>query len=287
MTRSFLFRTSLLAVALLAALPLSVYAGGSTISLKVYFYNQVVDEQNTTLYYNNGTQFCSGSPFVIHPAEGFPQLPFRGDSLRVGLSNAYNFGGPWTYSPLDPSYTLSSTLYVDKEDCSTTNNCLRVQFNSNSKILSLDTRGTFFAPTGKSRTLEVDFKTPYGPSPVERAWFHGSTVVTPALLDVFLDIPYTSMGICSTASTTCPEADQVFAKLWFTDSKDPSVTWRVDWLNLRVLRMSNRVWYFIGDACDGTQVAGLSKLTGSRTRPKTIFNGNYLIPLFIAAELNP
>jgi hypothetical protein len=38
------------------------------------------------------------------------------------------------------------------------------------------------------------------------------------------------------------------------------------------------------DACDGSQVGGLSKLEGSRTRPRETNSGYYLIPLFVAAE---
>ncbi len=87
------------------------------------------------------------------------------------------------------------------------------------------------------------------------------------------------MGVCS--STACTQAVEGFAKFWFTDNS--GTQWRIDWATVRVLRMSSNTWYFIADACDGTQVAGLSELTGTRTQPKTVFNGYYLIPFFFSA----
>ncbi len=110
----------------------------------------------------------------------------------------------------------------------------------------------------------------------------GGSINTPGLYEVFLDFAYTSMAVCSSAA--CPEAQPAFAKFWFTDPNDSSVTWRIDWSHLRVLRMSANTWYFIGDDCDGSQVAGLSKLSGSRTQPKAVLNGYYLIPFFLSAS---
>jgi hypothetical protein len=62
------------------------------------------------------------------------------------------------------------------------------------------------------------------------------------------------------------------------------VTWRIDWAHVRVLRLSSTTWYIIADACDGSQVAGLSKLSGSRTLPKAVLNGYYKIPFFVSAN---
>ena len=102
-------------------------------------------------------------------------------------------------------------------------------------------------------------------------------------LNIMLDFPYTSMAICS--SRACLEAQPAFAKLWFADPNDSSVTWRVDWTYLRVLRMSQNTWYILADSCDGSQIARLSKLEGARTQPKATPNGYYLIPFFIEAKL--
>ncbi len=255
--------------------------GGGSTPLTLTLYDSVVDEQDTTAFYNNGTAFCSG---------GFLQnSEFQGDRQVTGSSTAYDFGG-WTSTA--GLVSLVSTEYAHNADCdSATNICLRVQFDSNNKTLTFDTRGT-----SGPRTVTVSFAQPCnltgcpGPAGNPEVFGDGNlsttadqSLTTTGLLNVFLDFPYTSMAVCS--STTCPEAQPAFAKFWFTDPNDSSVTWRIDWQFLRVLRMSTNTWYLIADDCDGSQVAGLSKLQGSRTRPKTVFNGFYLIPFFVSGKL--
>ena len=269
--RNFLVRAGLLAAAFLAASPLGVYAQrDSTVPLTVDIYSAVVDEQNTTAYYNNGTPYCSGTVLPTDiPAR------FTGDSEVPGPSSVYGFGSPWTpYSTANLS-SFSSDGYVDGANCGP-GGCLRAQFGSSDKILSLDTRGTQVIQ-GLPRKLTVNFGQPQpgatGPS--------SSFVEEPMLLNVMLGSPFTSMLTCTTRA--CPEAKPAFAKLWFTDPSDSSVTWRVDWTYLRVLRMSSDTWYILADSCDGSKVAGLSKLIGNRTKPKEIGNGHYLIPFFIQA----
>lgn len=116
------------------------------------------------------------------------------------------------------------------------------------------------------------------PAPVDNA----STITKAGLLEVFLDFPYTSLAVCS--SSVCTEATTAYAKFWFLDNA--GVQWRMDWATVRVLRMSSNTWYIMADECDGTEVAGLSKLSGTRTQPKTVFNGYYLTPFFITAVTN-
>lgn len=246
--------------------------GGGATPLIMHVYDSVVDEQNTTAFYNNGQEFCAGSTVPVQDSN------WMGDDQLAGSSAAYGFGAPWTAVG-----GLVSTRYDHGDDCG--NNCQRVQFDSGNKILTLDTRGT----TGPRR-IAVDFTDSCGladgcPGPAGDPAVFGGLLSTDGLLNIFLDFPYLSMGVCS--STTCPEAQPAFAKFWFTDPDDSSVTWRIDWTFLRVLRMSETTWYVIADACDGTQVAGLSKLIGKRTRPKTVFNGFYKIPFFLAVELKP
>ena len=258
----------LVVVAALAFLP-SLFAAkpirSSTVPLNIHVYDSVIDEHDTTAFYNNGTAFCSG---LVNPAD---ISAFTGDGVVAGPTSAYSTGAPWTATT-----NLSSTTYSDKADCG--NNCLRAQFNSNDKILSFDTRGTV-----GPRKVKLDFSHPCQgcAGPAGSPGVFGGSITTDGLLDVYLDFPYTSMEVCT--STACPEAQPAFAKFWFTDPSDTSVTWRVDWQFLRVLRISTDTWYVIADSCDGTQIAGLSSLTGKRSRPKTVFNGYYLIPFFHAA----
>lgn len=238
--------------------------GGGSTPLVLDLYDSVVDEQDTTAFYNAGT-FCSGSSAILQSSA------LTGDP-GVGPTIAYEFGSPWV------QVSDSSTSYAHNADCG--NNCQRVQFDSNNKTLTFDTRGTL-----GPRTVTANFSAPCvgcaGPGGDPTVF--GGSITTTGLLNVFLDFPYTSMAVCT--STTCPEAQPAFAKFWFTDPTDPSVTWRIDWQFLRVLRMSQTTWYLIADECDGSQVAGLSKLVGNRTRPKTVFNGFYLIPFFISGKL--
>ncbi len=264
----------LMAVLLAGSLPV-VHAGKTSstsgVSLVAYVYNQVIDEQNTTAFYNNGTTYCDGLANPVQMAAGL------GDSLVAGPNSAFSVGSPWT-AFTDSS--LASTAYTDGADCGT--NCLQVQLTQSSKTFTIDDRGT----AGPSRTLTFSFATPCGttqgcPGPAGSPTVFGGAVTTAGLLSVFLDFPYTSMAVCS--STACPEAQPAYAKFWFTDSSGN--TWRIDWSYLRVLRVSSSTWYIVGDSCDGTQVAGLSELVGSRTQPKTVFNGYYEIPFYIATHL--
>ena len=192
----------------------------------------------------------------------------------LGPLTAYDMGLPWT---LATGFATSS--YTNGANCGT--NCLKVVFGSKNTVLTVDTRGA-----SGPRTIQVNFTQPCGtaqgcPGPAGSATVFGGSVKTPGLLEVFLDFSYTSMAVCT--STGCPEAQPAFAKFWFTDPTDASVTWRIDWPQLRVLRMSTNTWYVLADACDGSQVAGLSKLSGSRTQPKAVLNGYYLIPFFVSA----
>jgi len=257
------------AVASLAVLP-SLFAAkpvrSSVVPLNFHLYDQVVDEHNTTAFYGSGT-FCSGSSGSIGTSA------FSGDNTS-GPTTAYDVGGPWTTAS-----GLTSATYTHNTDCGT--NCMRAQINTNSKIITLDTRGT-----ATPRKVSLDFSNACGmaqgcPGPAGDPTVFGGALATEGLLDVYLNFPFTDMAVCT--STTCPEAEPAFAKFWFADPSNPDITWRVDWNYLRVLRVSDSTWYVIADQCDGTQVAGLSALTGKRTRPKAVFNGYYLIPFFTSA----
>ncbi|MBI4443307.1 MAG: hypothetical protein HY649_08035 [Acidobacteria bacterium] len=281
--RNFLVRAGMLAAALLVTMPLGVYAQKKTASaLTVNIYDPVFDEQNTSDYYHNGTTYCSGTVFPTDYAE------FTGDLAKPGSSDIYGFGTPWTLY----SSGFNSTTYVHNADTGT-RGTLRVQFDTNGKLLTLDTRGTALngVPGAQPRKLTLDFGKPCtagcgsGKPPGSTDPFgNGSSVLSePILLNITLDFPYTSMEVCR--SRACLEAQPAFAKLWFADPTNTSVTWRVDWTYLRVLRMSSDTWYILADSCDGGQIAGLSKLEGNRTRPRAVLNGYYLIPFFIEAKL--
>lgn len=167
-----------------------------------------------------------------------------------------------------------ATSYVDNTDCDTTVNpsCipLRVKLISGGKTLTLDTRGTDTRTeagdgTPLPRTLILDFiecvegacVLPPGTIPI----VEGEEVIhklleTPGLLEVFLN-------------------DGV-AKFWFTDST--GVEWRVHWNNVGVS----------GDCKAGCTLtagqAGLSQLTGKRTKPGDFEkDGRYNIPFELTA----
>ena len=267
-------RLSWLTIALLLVLPGSVFGakGGKAqpTVLNVDIYNDVVDEQDTNAFYGSTTgQFCSGSPAFVQPPA------FSGEVAGTGSLTAYGESG----SPF-PSYSVTSTVYSDGTDPNF--NPISAKFDANAKILSLDTRGTL-----GPRTETVRFDEPCndcGGLPAgDPTVFNSAPVTEPMLLNISMTSPYTSMAICSSAA--CTEAEPAFAKLWFADPSDSSTTWRVDWANLRVLRVNATTWYILADACDGTQIAGLSKLIGNRTRPKTVFNGYFKVPFFIRATI--
>lgn len=256
MTRNFLVRAGLLAATLLVVFPLAVHTATQT-AMKIKIYFTAVDEQTGI--------GCSFPPAVV-PAE------VRGDQ-DVG-STAYEFGAPWT------PYSLLATTYANGDSCNSTSNvCLGAKLVTNERVLSLDTRGTL-----GPRKVEMDFRSPCATSlcgfqnkPLE----FSPLIPMPVLLSVFLDTPFTSMGVCS--STACPEAQPATLRLWFDDPKgDPQQTWRVDWGYLRVLRMSANTWYVIANGCDGSQVARLYKLHNNKRQLSVSLQGLYLMPLFLS-----
>jgi len=242
-------------------------SGTSTFTFNIF--NPIVDEQNTTAFYNNGGAFCSG---LNNPVSG---IAFFGDGRATGPNTAYDMGLPWTQA-----IGFLTTSYVNGSDCGTS--CLKALLGSKGSVLTVDTRGA-----SGPRTIQVNFTAPCGtadgcPGPAGSSSVFGGSVKTPGLFEVFLNLSYTSMAVCS--STTCPESEPAFVKFWFADPTNSSVTWRIDWAHVRVLRMSPTKWYVIADACDGSQVAGLSELIGNRTQPKTVMNGYFKIPFFVSAN---
>lgn len=240
----------------------------SGLALNIALHDSIVDEQDTIAFYNDAS-YCLGSSQPLEPPDG--PAACSGDHVEIGPTTAYDLGF-WTTSS-----GLVSSNYSDNTDCGQF--CQRANLSSDYKTLNLDTRGTTPA-----RSVNLDFTRPCtdaGCPPAGSATVFGGHLNTNGLLNVFMSFPFTSMEVCSSAA--CPEAQPAFAKFWFADPTDSSVTWRIDWQYLRVLRMSTNTWYIIADACDGSQVAGLSKLQGNRTRPKTIFDGSYKIPFFLVA----
>ena len=260
---------SVLALSALMAVPLAATAGPtSSKPVKAYIYSSIYDEHDTNAYFHN-PQICPFLP-LIDDANVLP------DSTVGGLTTAWDqFLSPWA------SVSLAAGLYDDHTNCSTASSCLRAEISTNDKVFSLDTRATLPA-----RKLTFEFTDPWNNTtnlPGNQQPPFGITISTVGLFQVSGLDPLTSMGICS--SRACPEAKQIATKFWFNDPSSADVMWRVDWRGIRVLRMSQKQWYFIADACGGSQLAGLSKLEGNRTRPRETLNGYYLIPLFFAAEL--
>lgn len=263
---------SVVAFSVLAALPLGALAGKpstSSVPLTTYIYSPVVDEQDTDAYFG-GPGHC--------PAGNTEVARMTPDNVAVGPSSAWNFSGffsPWTAA------AVSSGTYDNGQNCRSDGSCLKTDFSTSNKNFTLDMRTT--APL---RKVTLDFTVSWDlilNAPSSNTPSFGPTLSTTGLLQVLGSESFTTMDVCT--SKGCPEAREIAAKFWFTDPTAADVTWRVDWRHIRVLRVSQSVWYFIAGACDGSQVAGLSKLVGNRTRPRETLNGYFLMPMFFAAEL--
>ncbi len=248
----------LAAVSLAALVPLSSLAarpGSGGIPMVASVFASIHDEQT-----NVG---CPNPPYT-EATSGF-----RPDAIP-GATFAWDFGvgGLWP-----PANGLVSGLYENGTYPASSGSWLRSEFNTSNKNFLIDTRTT----AKPLRTFTVDFTDPLEPA-VNVPPF-GSTLSTAGLFEALGSFSLTSMGVCS--STSCPEARNIRAKFWFTDPAAADVEWRVDWQFIRVLRVSSATWYFIADACDGSQVAGLSQLIGNRTKPREVNSGTFLVPLFI------
>jgi hypothetical protein len=153
--------------------------------------------------------------------------------------------------------------------------------------LSIDTRNSQDAATGKPRNLVLNFgqpcpSCPYGAGPANP--FGAGPLATPGLLSIFLTTPYSGMAICST--TDCPESETGTARFWFDDPTVRNQQWRVDWGFVRVLRVSVNTWYVLADACDGSQVATLYRLANSKKNVTVSRQGQYLMPFFASGVQN-
>jgi len=254
-----------IAALLLTSLPFCVLAAKpgpstSSVPLTVSVYTQFWDEQNTNVYFNN-PETC---PF-------YDQVKWDSNLLPDALDGPTS---QWDFFNWNVKSGLQSGVY-DNGANSATGSCLRAEFSTSDKVFSLDTR-----TSTPLRKLTVDLGDPQPGTSIPSL---GALVTTPALLQVSGTDSFLNMGVCST--NACPEARQIATKLWFDDPSASDVQWRVDWRAIRVLRVSSNTWYFIADGCGGSQLAGLSKLTGNRTRPRETLNGYFLIPMFFSAVL--
>ncbi|MGI9101621.1 MAG: hypothetical protein ACR2IF_04165 [Terriglobales bacterium] len=244
-----------------------LFASAGQLAMKANFFNWVVDEQSHV--------GCPNPPLVAPP---YFSGDITADPSAVGPTTAYTTA-PWTV----PQQNLTSVAYVNGTDCDPAKGtCLAVDLNKNQTVLSIDSRNSQDATTGKPRDLVLNFAQPcagcpYGPGPANP--FGASPLATPGLLSVFLTVPYTGMAICST--TDCPESEPGTARFWFNDPNgNTNLQWRVDWGYVRVLRVATNTWYVLADGCDGSQVATLYQLANNRKKITTSRQGQYLIPFF-------
>ncbi len=242
-----------LAISLVAALPASLSAAATGLTLNIF--NTVVDEQT-----NNG---CLYPPLI---GTAYLTGDNTADPSGFGPTSAYTVA-PWT------TYNtgLTSTAYVNSTDG------LKVNLTSNQQTVTMDTRQSLDPTTGKPRALRLDFSQPclecvYGPGPANP--FGTNPYSAPGLLSLFMTTSYTGMGICS--STACPEAETATARFWFSDASGND--WRVDWGFMRVLRVSSNTWYILADGCDGSQVSNLYRVRGKSNYRV----GQYKMPFFIS-----
>jgi hypothetical protein len=283
----------IVSLALAAILPVEAMAAKPTSGtpLRAYVFTTVPDQQSTQGYWQQQqdpewAKKCLANSYGPLSLEPVPQAKFLPDTvIDAGTDTGIKADTAWaddatTMSPEDwIPVGSSSQKYEHGTFPSSSSAYLRAEFTSSNKILSLDTRVT----AGPRRTFNINFNEPYGALPTAPALFSGTTLNTPGLFEALGQDSMLSMQVCTT--TSCLEGRDIFAKFWFTDPNNSAVTWRVDWLTMRVLRVSQTTWYFIAGPCDGTRVANLTKLEGARTKPRSYNSGQFLIPLFIAVEL--
>ena len=253
--------------AVLVAAPLTAAAGKPTVTpLKARVFGTVVDEHKTVDYFHDGGITGCPNPPEIDAAGIVP------DGVAE-VTSAWNVAG-WTSFP-----GLTAGIYDNGTFCASASSCLRSEFNSSDKTLSIDTRTTAVP----QRKFTIDLRDAWdlvNDRPITNVPAVGQIVTTPGLFEVLGSSSLATMAVCSTRA--CFEAREYPAKFWFADGA--GVTWRVDWRHMRVLRVATDTWYFIADACDGSQVAGLSKLEGSRTRPRETNQGYFLVPFLISVK---
>ena len=257
-----------LAVILLAC-PFAVQAGkpSAVVPLDARVYGETVDQQNTIDFFHDGG--VTGCPsWATEPSSLYSAL----------IPDAVSEVIPaWNVPGWPATSGITAGIYDHGDNCSSASACLRAEFNSSSKTLSIDTRTTanpvrrFTLDLSDGYDLAKEMPIP-GNAPV------GQSVTTTGLFEVLGSSALTGMGVCT--SRACTEAREYPAKFWWVDGA--GVTWRLDWRHMRVLRVATNTWYFLANDCDGSQVAGLSKLEGSRTRPRETNQGYFLVPFFIS-----
>src|SRR5579864_4388803 len=181
MKRTLLVWTILLGILLPGSLYFAFSGMGGASSTSTFtfnIFNPIVDEQNTTAFYNNGSAFCSG---LDNPVAG---IAFFGDGRVTGPSTAYDMGLPWTQA-----IGFATTSYVNGTDCGTS--CLKAELGSKGSVLTVDTRGA-----SGPRTIQVNFSQPCGtaqgcPGPAGSSTVLGGSINTPGLFEVFLNLSYT------------------------------------------------------------------------------------------------
>ena len=257
---------SALAVAILAV-PLAAAAAkpAPAVSLTAKVHSTVVDQHNTAVF-GGDPEACAGGTEIDVAA----LAPDTADPVSTLT---------WNFTPFSAYGPVPAGEYENKTFCGT-GMCLRAEFNSSDKTFSLDTRVT----GNPVRKFNVAFDEPWDlfndvPGIRLAPW---AALQTAGLFEALATSSISQMQVCTTAA--CPQAREIQAKFWFTDPDNADVTWRLTWNHMRVLRVGPTTWYFVGSACDGSQVAGLSKLEGSRTRPRETNKGYYLVPFFISAD---
>lgn len=271
MKRHFVVRRALLVTALVLALPVFLLSASTNRSMIMDFFNPVVDQQTSI--------GCSNPPLLQSPGYSGGSTS---DPYALGPTTAWNML-PWPQPPV----AVASVQYADGVDCNpSTGTCMSVQLNKNLSTLSVDSRNSLDSTTGQPRYMAVNFNNPcpqcpYGGGPANPFGSPGGITNTPGLLSIFLTIPFTNMGVCT--STDCPEAESGTARFWFDDPKHTAnLQWRIDWGYIRVLRVSSNTWYAMADGCDGSQVATLYKLANNRKSTSISRQGSYLMPFFIS-----
>lgn len=272
MKRHFTVLRALTIIALILIIPAGLTAGNSTTRpMTMDIFNQVVDFQS-----NVG---CPYPPNLMGPTV----TGLQGDSSTnnldgaIGPTTAWGFG-PWPQVPvLDLAAPLTSSQYVNGQDCSNlSGGCLSVQLSKNLSVLSNNNSiNTLDSSTGHPRFFTLSFAQGAKPN-----YFGSPTLKTPGEFGISTSVAWPNMAVCST--TDCKEMQTGIARFWFDDPLgDPNLQYELVWNHMRVLRVSTTQWYAIADSCDGSQVVTLYRQANNQKKPSLSNQGQYYMPFFV------
>jgi hypothetical protein len=231
------------------------------VALKATVYSSVIDEQDTVGYFHDGgVTGCPDAPLIDAAGISHDGLPGRRRVLEfLHWNPVADPGACTTTAPMRVDRQLPSRgVHLERQD--------------------FDAR---YAHRGQpAAQFHADFTDPYNPDPNVPSF--GSSLTTAGLFEVLGSASMTGMAVCSTRA--CPEAREIPAKFWFNDPVASDTIGASTGCTFACCACHRRRGTSSPTRATALRSAGLSKLVGSRTRPRESNQGLYLIPIFIAAE---